>query len=112
MANKRNVNQTLCDDCIAAISENLSMEQVLILKYLKKENTINANLSKDKTSIIPNIKGMTDFKFQFSISSLEMCYFVKRNSTKRPNRFYITKDGRKALSLYEQSVKEGLEDDD
>lgn len=104
--------QVLCDGCISAISENLSMEQVLILKYLKKENTINMNLSKDKLSIIPNIKGMSDFKFQFNISALELCNFVRRNSTKRPNRFFITEDGRKALKFYEQSVRESLEESD
>lgn len=104
--------QVLCDECISAISENLSMDQVLILKYLKKENTINPNLSKDKLSIIPNVKGLTDFKFQFSISGLELCYLVGRNSTKRPNRFYITADGRKALAMYEESIKEELSSSD
>ena len=85
------------------------MDQVLILKFLKKENTINPNLALDKTAIMPNVKGMTDYKFQFNISALELVGFVKRNVTKRPNRFYITGDGRKALALYEQSVREELE---
>jgi hypothetical protein len=104
--------QVLCDECISAIAENLSMDQILILKYLQKENTINMNLSKDKTAIIPEIKGMTDFKFQFSMTGLELCNFVKRNSTKRPNRFFITKDGRKALEIYQNNVKEALEEDE
>ena len=98
----------LCDECIEAISENLTMDQILILKYLHKEKTINANLSKSKIDIIPNIKGMTDFKFQFNISALELCCLVKRNPTKRPNRFYITPDGRKALKVYEENIKDEL----
>lgn len=100
--------QLLCDECIATIAENLTQDQILILKYLLKEKTINANLSKDKLSIIPNIKGMTDFKFQFCVNALETCCFINRNAVKRPNRFYITADGRKALKLYEDNLREEL----
>jgi len=102
--------QLLCDDCIEIIAENLTTDQILLLEYLKKENTINMNLSKDKISIIPNVKGMTEFKFQSSVSALELCNFVKRNSTKRPNRFFITPDGRKALECYKNNLKEQLDE--
>jgi len=104
------VKQQLCDECIDIIKDNLNMDQVLILRYLNKEKTINPNLSKDKLSIIPNVKGMTDFKFQFSMTGLELVGFVKRNTNKRPNKFYITEDGRKALKMYEESIRETLED--
>jgi len=100
--------QMLCDECIDIISENLSTDQILILQYLKKENTINMNLSKDKTSIMPNVKGMTEFKFQSAISGLELCNFVKRNANKRPNKFFITKDGIKALEIYQNNIREEL----
>lgn len=103
--------QVLCNECIASISENLSMDQVLILKYLKKEKTFNKNLSKDKLSIIPEIKGLTDFKFNFAMNGLELCYFVARNTVKRPNKYYITPDGKKALEIYEQVVRDNLSAD-
>lgn len=104
--------QLLCDECLGIIKDNLSIEQILILKYLKKENTMSLNLSKDKTAIIPNVKGMTEFKFNSCMNALELVGFVGRNSNKRPNRFYITEDGRKALKLYEEQLKKNLSEMD
>jgi len=98
------MEQQLCDKCIAIIKDRLNVEQVLILQYLKQEKTINANLSKDRINIIYNIKDMTEMKFHVNILALELVGFVGRIDTK----YYITRDGRKAVTLYEKEIRDEL----
>ena len=97
----------LCDNCLQEISENLSQDDLRVLNYLKKSQTFNQHASVDKTSVMPNVKGMTEFKFNAAMGRLEAACLVKRTTMARPNRFWITKSGRRILEIVGAAMQQG-----
>lgn len=104
MASKRE----LCDECLEVLTSNLTSDMIKILETLRTNKAYTMNLSIDKVKIMPQIKNMTDYKFQTAISTLEICNLVGRNSIKRPNKFFITEDGKCALKIFKKNTTELL----
>ena len=95
----------LCEDCLYTIMDNLKQEEIQILNVLKKDKTLSKHLSIDKTKIMPQVKGLTEFKFNMAVARLEVIGLINRNAQVRPNKFYITKTGQKFLTLYMETLQ-------
>lgn len=102
------MNGVICDDCLKIIMYNLTKDDITILNFLSKNKCINVHLSMDKTKIMPSIQGMTDFKFNSSISRLEVCNLIGRIATARPNKYYLKQDGINLLKLYVEDTQRSI----
>lgn len=99
----------MCDNCLSELIDKLTREEFTILELLKKRKCVNSQLTLDKTIIMPEIKGLTDFKFNNAMSRLELVGCVKRNTTNRLHKFYITTTGLSLISIYKKNVTELLQ---
>lgn len=95
----------MCDNCLKILMENLTRDEMKILNLLLKRKCFNSQLTLDKTSIIPSVEGLTDFKFNTAMGRLELIGVIKRVTSGRLHNFYITETGRSLIKIYEEEVR-------
>ena len=87
----------MCDDCLLQLLDNLTREELTILEILKKQKCFNPQLTLDKLALLPAVKGMTDYKFTFAMSRLELIGVVRRLVICKVHKYHITPTGIKIL---------------
>lgn len=95
-------------EVLQQILNRLTKDDVLLLDCLSKNKNINAHTAMDKTSIIREVKGLTDFKFQISSARLELACLINKTTISKSNRFYINASGLTILNMYKKSVAEAF----
>jgi len=93
----------MCDECLMELLDRLKTEEILILNVLYKHKTFNKLAAIDNIKIMADVK-ITPFIFNACAGRLEIAGLLNRNRDKRQNKFYITKDGRRFLDLYKESI--------
>ena len=99
----------MCEECLSLLLQNLTKEEFLILDLLKSKKCVNPQLTLDKTTIIPGVKGLTEFKFNNAVSRLELVGCIKRITTTRLHKFYITSSGTSVLQIYKKELQQALQ---
>lgn len=97
----------LCDECLNVIIDNLTRQEIQVLDFLNKSKCVNSHCSLDKTKIMPSLN-LTEFKFQNSMSRLELPNLICRVTNGRLHSYYITTNGKRLLALYKELLKEQL----
>jgi hypothetical protein len=94
----------LDEEVLQLMIDRLSNDDILILEFLSKKKSINANMGLTKQTIIDNIEGLTDFKFQISSNRLFLALLIDKSTTIKPVKYFITKAGSDILKKYKQEV--------
>ena len=98
----------MCDECLLDVINRLKLEEIELLSYLSKNNSVNVHMSLDTNRIIYEIPEMTEFKFKACINRLEVLGLVGRVFKTKPNKFFIDKDGKRLLLIYKNLIKNQL----
>jgi predicted DNA-binding transcriptional regulator len=101
---KRGVKKVFCEDCLVnVIIPKLKDNDLLIMEYLYNHGITLPQTSKMQDEIIEET-GLSNFKGWKAVYSLRCYNLVKKIQKGRANYYYLTKDGKRALSIFSEQI--------